>query len=159
MAHTEDELDDNPVLIQSFRKRATSSPYHPAPLVLFHDGGGTPFNYFLLKPLGRDVFGFADPRAPAQQPWSGGVDEMARYYLECMTTAVKPGPVLLGGKCPVALFAGEHCWTFLVLLDALNIDKLNDRVVLRRNSRCSSGAPDLRGRPGGQVQCCRYRPH
>ncbi|KAH7330547.1 thioesterase domain-containing protein [Rhexocercosporidium sp. MPI-PUGE-AT-0058] len=89
--------DDNPILIQSHRRRGLSSASARAPLVLFHDGAGTLFNYFLLRPLGTDVFGLADPRATAQRPWDGGIEEMARYYLECMKTAVKPGPVILGG--------------------------------------------------------------
>ncbi|OJD36918.1 thioesterase domain containing protein [Diplodia corticola] len=90
------EDDQNPVLIQAQSRRGVSTPA-PTPLLLFHDGGGTLFSYFLLEPLGRDVSGFADPRAESERPWQGGILEMAEYYYDCMKAAMRPGPVLLGG--------------------------------------------------------------
>ncbi|RYN63884.1 hypothetical protein AA0119_g13195 [Alternaria tenuissima] len=92
-------LDDgleNPVLIQEYSRqgRATAAP---APLVLFHDGGGTLFSYFFLESLGRDVFGFADPRATSGQQWKDGITEMAIHYYRRMKMEIRPGSVILGG--------------------------------------------------------------
>ncbi|KAM7189111.1 hypothetical protein V8F33_010232, partial [Rhypophila sp. PSN 637] len=52
-----------------------------APLFLIHDGGGTIFNYFLLGPLGRAVWGIYNPRFESGGRWEGGVSQMASEYL------------------------------------------------------------------------------
>lgn len=94
----DNELDENPTLIQTLSKKSRQVSSPALPLILFHDGSGTIFNYFLLEPLGRDVFGFADPKAAAEGEWEGGIAEMAQYYYDCMEQVIAPGAVILGGK-------------------------------------------------------------
>ncbi|SMQ51449.1 unnamed protein product [Zymoseptoria tritici ST99CH_3D1] len=94
MSLGDSEADRVLVLIQAAPRSALR---RNPPLLLSHDGSGTIFNYYLLDPLERDVFGFQDPRAACGNGWEGGIHQMARLYYDCMKTAVKPGPVLLGG--------------------------------------------------------------
>lgn len=58
------------------------------PLVLVHDGGGTTFGYHCLDPLGRPVYGIANPHFESGAPWPGGVDEMARLYVDMVRATV-----------------------------------------------------------------------
>lgn len=70
----------------------------PSPLVLFHDGGGTVFSYFLLDSLDRDVLGFSHPGTTSGQHWDSSIVDMATYYYKQMKASMKPGNVILGGK-------------------------------------------------------------
>ncbi|KAK1998302.1 alpha/beta-hydrolase [Colletotrichum falcatum] len=58
------------------------------PLFLVHDGGGTTFAYHCLGPLGRAVFGIANPRFHSGVPWDGGLPEMAETYLQMIRATV-----------------------------------------------------------------------
>lgn len=85
--------------------RNTCTLIHPgppgtrrAPLFLLHDGGGTIFNYFLLKPLNRPVYGIANPRTAPGQDWEGGLHQMAAEYLPMIKEATQGRPVMLGGQ-------------------------------------------------------------
>lgn len=67
------------------------------PLVLIHDGGGTCFAYYCLNPLSRKTYEIHNPRYESQIPWTGGIPEMARYYVRLMRSTIPPGRILLGG--------------------------------------------------------------
>ena len=73
------------------------------PLILIHDGGGTIFNYFLLKPLRRPVWGIYNPKWDTGETWEGGLHEMAVEYLRLIRTVVPSGNILLGGKLKQAV--------------------------------------------------------
>ncbi|EPE08631.1 thioesterase domain containing protein [Ophiostoma piceae UAMH 11346] len=88
-------FDSNPNLIQDGLR--TNASRNAAPLVLFHDGGGTIFSYHLLDDLGRKVWGIANPRFKTRIPWDGGLREMGAAYAKYVATAVPYGPVILGG--------------------------------------------------------------
>lgn len=100
--------EETPVLIQSLRRRKRGAPTAsvaaaapagtPAPLVLFHDAGGTIYNYFLLRSLGRDTFGFPELQAAKEESWTGGMRGIASRYVERMKAVIPPGPIILGGK-------------------------------------------------------------
>ena len=76
-----------------------------APLFLLHDGGGTIFSYFLLKPLNRPIYGIANPKVEQGQNWDGGLHQMAAEYLKVIKEVAAGRPVLLGGEnIPFALF-------------------------------------------------------
>lgn len=88
-------LGKNPLRVQSapagqFRKST--------PLVLIHDGGGTTFGYFCLGSLYRDVWAVHNPHFFTAQPWEGGMDEMARHYIDLIEAAGITGQILLGGR-------------------------------------------------------------
>jgi hypothetical protein len=68
-----------------------------APLFLLHDGGGTIFHYFLLKPLNRAVYGIQNSRVQPGQEWEGGIPEMAAEYLDAIKKVVQRRPILVGG--------------------------------------------------------------
>ncbi|KAG8410084.1 hypothetical protein J3458_019152 [Metarhizium acridum] len=68
----------------------------PLPLVLIHDGGGTTFSYFVLGSLARDVWAVHNPNYFEGLPWEGGMDEMAKKYLDFIAGDLV-GPVMLGG--------------------------------------------------------------
>ncbi|PNY24615.1 Uncharacterized protein TCAP_05446 [Tolypocladium capitatum] len=69
----------------------------PMPLILIHDAGGTTFSYFLLGSLHRDVWAIHNPKYLDAEPWEGGMDEMARHYVDLIVEAGISGTVLLGG--------------------------------------------------------------
>jgi hypothetical protein len=69
----------------------------PLPLVLVHDGGGTTFSYLLLSTLARDVWAIHNPKFFDGLPWDGGLDEMAKHYLDLMAAELS-GPIMLGGE-------------------------------------------------------------
>lgn len=50
------------------------------PVFLIHDGGGTTFSYHCLGSLHRRVYGIANPRFFAAEPFPGGLPEMGRLY-------------------------------------------------------------------------------
>lgn len=82
----------NPMLIQP-----APPGFRRPPLVLIHDGGGSVFNYFLLKSLGRAVYGIYNPRTGDGEQWPGGITEMAREYCQMILRAVPEGEILIGG--------------------------------------------------------------
>ncbi|KAK2769428.1 hypothetical protein FQN53_006193 [Emmonsiellopsis sp. PD_33] len=67
------------------------------PLVLIHDGGGTPVSYYFLESLDREVYGIQNPRFYTCEPWEHGLPEMARLYANLILSVVPSGPLLLGG--------------------------------------------------------------
>lgn len=79
----------NPTLIQ---KGLANTP-----LFLLHDGGGTIFQYFLLGPLGRSVYGIENSRFMSGEKWDGGIPEMAREYTKLIKSVVPSGDILIGG--------------------------------------------------------------
>lgn len=66
-------------------------------LVLIHDGGGTCFSYYCLDPLGRPTYEIHNPRYYSQQPWEGGIPEIARHYVNLIHKTVPCGRIILGG--------------------------------------------------------------
>lgn len=84
--------DSNPILIH-----AGPTGSRRAPLFLIHDGGGTIFHYFLLKPLNRAVYGIRNPRCQPGQEWEGGLHQMADEYLSLIKPIAQRRPILLGG--------------------------------------------------------------
>ncbi|KAL2864982.1 Alpha/Beta hydrolase protein [Aspergillus lucknowensis] len=87
--------EKNPHQVQYVSDHGGQSSH--APLVLIHDGGGTIFSYCLLGDLHRDVWAIHNPKYFTAEPWEGGVDEMARHYIELMKNAGIKGKILLGG--------------------------------------------------------------
>lgn len=67
------------------------------PIVLIHDGGGTCFSYYCLDPLNRKTYEIHNPRFETQEPWTGGIPEMAQHYVGLVRAAIPPGRILLGG--------------------------------------------------------------
>lgn len=55
------------------------------------------FNYFLLKPLGRAVYGIYNPRTGDGEQWPGGMTEMAGEYCQMILRTVAEGEILIGG--------------------------------------------------------------
>ncbi|KAF6830632.1 thioesterase domain containing protein [Colletotrichum plurivorum] len=84
------------VVLQFPRECEVIQPAPPSspsatPLFLLHDGGGTTFAYHCLSPLGRAVYGIANPRFQSGTAWDGGVPEMARAYLRMILHTVRSG--------------------------------------------------------------------
>ncbi|KAH7025267.1 Alpha/Beta hydrolase protein [Microdochium trichocladiopsis] len=67
------------------------------PLVLIHDGGGTVDSYRSLGPFECDIYAISDPRFEDEQPWQGGMREMAQAYLDLIKEKVPSKEILLGG--------------------------------------------------------------
>lgn len=67
------------------------------PLVLLHDGGGTTFSYFMLGSLNRDVWAIHNPNYWDGSIMEGGMDAMAKHYIELIEKAGLRGPIILGG--------------------------------------------------------------
>lgn len=59
------------------------------PLILIHDGGGTTFPYHCLEPLGRPVYGIANPHFRSGAPWPGGLPQMAETYAAMVRRTVR----------------------------------------------------------------------
>jgi len=120
--------DRNPVQVQYYakgKKTTESSGPAPAPLILIHDGGGTTFAYFTIGRLERDVWAIHSPTFTSAQPWEGGMDGMAKHYIELIEkVAGIKGKILLGGE--VASLIVCCSWA-----------DLNHRMVTRR-LRCSN---------------------
>ncbi|KAH7370159.1 Alpha/Beta hydrolase protein [Rhexocercosporidium sp. MPI-PUGE-AT-0058] len=68
-----------------------------APLFLIHDGGGTIFNYFLLQPLGRPIWGIYNSRFESGEVCEGGIRQMASEYLRLIRSLQYSGNILIGG--------------------------------------------------------------
>ncbi|KAL7947432.1 alpha/beta-hydrolase [Trichoderma barbatum] len=89
----EDGPNPSKVQITPAYKRANPPP----PLVLIHDGGGTTFGYFMLGSLYREVWAIHNPHYFDGGAFEGGMDEMARLYIQCMKNTGIKGNILLGG--------------------------------------------------------------
>lgn len=89
--------DENPGLIYEAEDGDDPLNISHVPLILTHDGGGTCFSYYCLDPLGRPTYKIHNPRYFTQQPWTGGIPEMAKYYVSLIHTTVPHGRILLGG--------------------------------------------------------------
>lgn len=89
--------DENPGLIYEAEDGPDPLNISHVPLVLIHDGGGTCFSYYCLDPLGRPTYEIHNPRYYTQQPWEGGIPEIAQYYVGLIHKRVPHGNILLGG--------------------------------------------------------------
>lgn len=89
--------DENPGLIYEAENGPDPLNISHVPLVLIHDGGGTCFSYYCLDPLGRPTYEIHNPRYYTQQPWEGGIPEIAQYYVSLIHKRVPHGRILLGG--------------------------------------------------------------
>ncbi|KAJ4389284.1 hypothetical protein N0V93_006749 [Gnomoniopsis smithogilvyi] len=89
--------DDNPGLIYEAEDGPDPLNVSHIPLVLIHDGGGTCFSYYCLDPIGRPIYEIHNPRYYTQQPWEGGIPEIARYYVSLIHKTVPCGRIILGG--------------------------------------------------------------
>jgi thioesterase domain-containing protein len=78
-------------------------PKSSVPLVLIHDGGGTIYQYHLLGPLNRDVYGIANPYFDSGIKAAGGIPELAMDYAEAIRRSVGSGPVIIGGELCIAI--------------------------------------------------------
>lgn len=91
--------DENPCLIFDAEDGDGLQTTSQIPLILIHDGGGTCFSYHCLSPLGRPTYEIHNPRYYTQQPWTGGIPEMAQHYAGLIktSTTIPRGRILLGG--------------------------------------------------------------
>lgn len=87
-------MDENPCQIQSGPARSESV----APLFLFHDAGGTVFQYSCLGNLHRPVYGISNPRIEQGGKWEHGIRQMGVVYAHMVRSVVQSGPILLGGE-------------------------------------------------------------
>ncbi|OTA03522.1 lipase/esterase [Trichoderma parareesei] len=85
----------NPTKVQITPAYKRANP--PPPLVLIHDGGGTTFGYFMLGNLYREVWAIHNPHFFDGGAFEGGIDEMARLYIQYMKDTGIKGNILLGG--------------------------------------------------------------
>ncbi|KAI2616962.1 alpha/beta-hydrolase [Hypomontagnella submonticulosa] len=88
------EYVTNPALIY----QGPSSRPPRVPLILVHDGGGTHFNYHLLDPIDRPLWGIENARLHDGGWWEGGIPQMAGHYIELLGKILPyGGDILLGG--------------------------------------------------------------
>lgn len=69
------------------------------PLILVHDGSGSASHYSRLSSLGRDVWAIENPKLFTGKAWKGGIEEMAKFYVEQMLneiTELRRGCILGG---------------------------------------------------------------
>lgn len=85
----------NPTKVQS--RPLKGSRKSSVPLVLIHDGGGTTFGFWMLGSLYRDVWAVHNPQFWSGKPWAGGIDEMARHYIDLLRATGIHGTIMLGG--------------------------------------------------------------
>jgi hypothetical protein len=81
------------------------------PLVLIHDGGGTIFQYYLLGPFSRQVFGISSPYFESGSKPPDGVPQLAKEYAHAIEAEIGHGDIVLGGE-PAYPFVREcesHC--------------------------------------------------
>lgn len=69
----------------------------PIPLILFHDGGGTVFNYHLLGDLSRPMWAISNPHYGKDTCFSLGIPEMAHRYISDMKKCIPSGKIIIGG--------------------------------------------------------------
>lgn len=111
-------MDGNLCQIQSGPKTGDSIP-----LILFHDAGGTIFQYLLLEDLQRPVYGMANSRFESGGNWDHGIREMGVVYAHKIRSVINSGKVILGGLAPVP----KH--------ERLGLRILSHRMVPRRMCR------------------------
>jgi hypothetical protein len=109
----------NPTKVQVTPVYKRANP--PPPLVLIHDGGGTTFGYFMLGSLYREVWAIHNPHFFDGGAFEGGMDEMARLYIQNMKDAGIKGNILLGGMCRVE--GQHHLVEFLLEMIILSVHR------------------------------------
>ncbi|KAK5632491.1 hypothetical protein RRF57_008205 [Xylaria bambusicola] len=67
------------------------------PLVLIHDGGGTTVNYYYLADLERHVWGISNEMLVDNAAWPGGINQLARTYVDLILSELPHGPLIFGG--------------------------------------------------------------
>ncbi|KAI1176856.1 Alpha/Beta hydrolase protein [Nemania sp. FL0916] len=77
------------------------------PLVLIHDGGGTTVNYYYLGDLERHVWGISNEKLVDDTAWPGGINQLARTYVDTIVPELPRGPLILGGWSVGGLIALE----------------------------------------------------
>ncbi|KAL7906324.1 alpha/beta-hydrolase [Trichoderma velutinum] len=117
----------NPTKVQVTPAYKRANP--PPPLVLIHDGGGTTFGYFMLGSLYREVWAIHNPHFFDGGAFEGGMDEMARLYIQNMKDAGIKGNILLGGwslggylSLAVARFLAEDPEATIKILGIVMVD-------------------------------------
>ncbi|KYK58089.1 Esterase-like protein [Drechmeria coniospora] len=142
----------NPTKVQFVPLHKRANP--PTPLVLVHDGGGTIFSYFILDSLHRDVWAIHNPRYFDGGHFEGGMDEMARHYIDLILKAGISGTILLGGwslggflSLAMARMLAEDDSTNLTIAGFLIIDSpyhIARSKLTMATSECEIvGIPDL----------------
>ncbi|KAI0799941.1 Alpha/Beta hydrolase protein [Xylaria sp. FL0064] len=76
-------------------------------LVLIHDGGGTTVNYYYLGDLERPVYGISNEKLVDEAAWPGGINQMARTYVDLILAEPPRGPLIFGGWSVGGLIALE----------------------------------------------------
>ncbi|SPO38558.1 uncharacterized protein PSFLO_04036 [Pseudozyma flocculosa] len=66
-------------------------------MFLAPDGSGSAAVYTTLPMLGRKVWGLNSPFYRNSLAWTGGMDQLARYYLDSIKLVQPKGPYILGG--------------------------------------------------------------
>lgn len=111
----------------------------PLPLVLIHDGGGTTFSYFVLGSLERDVWAVHNPNYFEGLPWEGGMDEMAKKYLDFIAGELV-GPIMLGGK---SFFFPFFARSSMALPQQLSPGHRRGSIICGKEMRANSFCPLL----------------
>ncbi|KAN0063264.1 polyketide beta-ketoacyl-synthase [Thecaphora frezii] len=70
---------------------------HLPAMFLAPEGSGSAAVYTTLPKLGRKVWGLNSPFYKNSAAWTGGMDQLAKYYLESMKMVQPKGPYILGG--------------------------------------------------------------
>ncbi|KAI1264377.1 Alpha/Beta hydrolase protein [Xylariaceae sp. FL1019] len=91
-----------PALIQDDPEFSESPP-----LVLIHDGGGTTIKYYYLDELQRHVWGISNETLVDETAWPGGINQMARTYVDLIKSELPSTPLILGGWSVGGLVALE----------------------------------------------------
>ncbi|KAI8635618.1 Alpha/Beta hydrolase protein [Xylariaceae sp. FL1651] len=81
-------------------------------LVLIHDGGGTTINYYFLGDLDRHVWGISNEKLVDVNAWPGGINQMARTYVDLIQSELPRGPLIFGGWSVGGLIALEMAKVF-----------------------------------------------
>ncbi len=76
-------------------------------LVLIHDGGGTTVNYYYMGDLERNVWGISNEKLVDDAAWPGGINQMARTYVDLILPELPRGPLIFGGWSVGGLIALE----------------------------------------------------
>lgn len=79
----------------------------------------------MLGSLHRDVWAVHNPRFWSGEPWEGGVDEMARHYIDLVRAAGIQGTILLGGWS-----LGGYLSIAMARLLAEEDNQRNDRITV-----------------------------
>lgn len=153
----------NPSTIQ---KVPASAAAGQLPLVLIHDGGGTCFSYRLLEFLGRPVYGIHNPRFQSGRPWKGGIEEMARVYVELVRSLFPTGAFILGGWSLGGLISlqmakllegdDELCVAGVVMIDSVFPVAVSD-LSGKQGRKISNYVPELSKSCPIQTRVCVHR--